>query len=38
MDDLQLLRGMRSDVGSAPQATLDRGREKVMAKIDPILL
>lgn len=37
MDDLQLLRGMRSDVGSAPQATLDRGREKVMAKIDPAI-
>lgn len=35
MDDLQLLRGMRSDIGSAPQATLDRGREKVMARISP---
>jgi RNA polymerase sigma-70 factor (ECF subfamily) len=34
MDDLQLLRGMRSDIGAAPQATLDRGREKVMARIN----
>ena len=33
MDDLQLLREMRSDVGSAPAATLARGREKVMAKV-----
>jgi hypothetical protein len=33
MDDLQLLREMRSDIGSAPQATLARGREKVMAKV-----
>ncbi|MFE4837564.1 CU044_5270 family protein [Arthrobacter sp. NPDC056691] len=33
MDDLQLLREMRSDVGSAPPATLARGREKLMAKI-----
>lgn len=33
MDDLQLLRGMRNEVGSAPQATLARGREKVMAKV-----
>ncbi|BCW50742.1 CU044_5270 family protein [Arthrobacter sp. StoSoilB13] len=33
MDDLQLLREMRSDVGSAPPATLARGREKVMAKV-----
>lgn len=33
MDDLQLLRGMRSDIGSAPQPTLDRGREKVMSRI-----
>lgn len=35
MDDLQLLREMRSDIGSAPPATLARGREKVMAKIGP---
>lgn len=35
MDDLQLLREMRSDVGSASPATLARGREKVMAKISP---
>lgn len=35
MDDLQLLREMRSDIGSAPPATLARGREKVMAKISP---
>lgn len=33
MDDLQLLREMRSDIGSAPPATLARGREKVMAKV-----
>lgn len=33
MDDLQLLRAMRSDVGSAPQATLARGRNTLMAKI-----
>lgn len=35
MDDLQLLRDMRSDIGSAPSATLARGRDKVMAKISP---
>lgn len=35
MDDLQLLREMRSDIGSAPPATLARGRQKVMAKIVP---
>ena len=35
MDDLQLLREMRNDIGSAPPATLARGREKVMAKISP---
>lgn len=35
MDDLQLLGEMRSDIGSAPAATLARGREKVMAKIGP---
>lgn len=35
MDDLQLLREMRSDVGSAPAATLARGREKVMARVAP---
>lgn len=35
MDDLQLLREMRSDIGSAPPATLARGREKVMAKVCP---
>lgn len=34
MDDLQLLRGMRSDIGSAPSATLARGRNKVMTRID----
>jgi hypothetical protein len=28
MDDLQLLREMRSDIGSAPPATLARGRKK----------
>uniref|UniRef100_UPI003F49A47F CU044_5270 family protein n=1 Tax=Paenarthrobacter ureafaciens TaxID=37931 RepID=UPI003F49A47F len=33
MDDLQLLREMRSDVGSAPPATLARGREKLMTRI-----
>ncbi|MEV7134141.1 CU044_5270 family protein [Arthrobacter sp. NPDC093128] len=38
MDDLQLLREMRSDIGSAPQATLARGREEVMAKISPALV
>jgi hypothetical protein len=36
MDDLQLLREMRSDIGSAPPATLARGREKVMAQISPV--
>jgi hypothetical protein len=35
MDDLQLLREMRSDIGSAPPATLARGREIVMARISP---
>lgn len=35
MDDLQLLREMRSDIVSAPPAALARGREKVMAKISP---
>ena len=35
MDDLQLLREMRSDIGSAAPATLARGRENVMAKISP---
>jgi hypothetical protein len=35
MDDLQLLREMRSDIGSAPPATLARGREKVMANVGP---
>lgn len=34
MDDLQLLREMRSDIGSAPPATLARGRKRVMARID----
>ncbi|MFY9636328.1 MAG: CU044_5270 family protein [Cellulosimicrobium cellulans] len=34
MDDLQLLREMRSDIGSAPSATLARGRTKLMARID----
>jgi hypothetical protein len=33
MDELQLLRGMRSEVGSAPQATLARGRSKLMKNI-----
>lgn len=33
MDDLQLLREMRNEVGSVPPATLARGREKVMAKV-----
>ncbi|BCW06322.1 CU044_5270 family protein [Arthrobacter sp. NtRootA1] len=33
MHDLQLLREMRSDVGSAPPATLARGREKLMTRI-----
>ncbi|MFC8038159.1 CU044_5270 family protein [Paenarthrobacter sp. NPDC057355] len=33
MDDLQLLREMRSDIGSAPPATLARGRVRVMANI-----
>jgi hypothetical protein len=36
MDDLQLLREMRSDIGSAPPATLARGREKVMDRIGPV--
>ncbi|WP_458111291.1 CU044_5270 family protein [Arthrobacter sp. R1-13] len=35
MDDLQLLREMRSDIGSTPPATLARGRQRVMAKIVP---
>jgi RNA polymerase sigma-70 factor (ECF subfamily) len=34
MDELQLLRQMRNDVGSAPQATLARGRNKLMKNID----
>lgn len=34
MDDLQLLREMRSDIGSAPPATLARGRNKLMTRID----
>ncbi|XAS69469.1 CU044_5270 family protein [Micrococcaceae bacterium Sec5.7] len=34
MDDLQLLREMRSDIGSAPQATLARGRTKLMTRIN----
>lgn len=34
MDDLQLLREMRSDIGSAPPATLARGRTKLMTRID----
>ena len=34
MDDLQLLREVRSDIGSAPPATLARGRSKLMARID----
>ncbi|MDQ0849709.1 hypothetical protein QFZ65_001647 [Arthrobacter sp. B3I9] len=33
MDDLQLLREMRNDIGSAPQATLARGRNTLMAAI-----
>lgn len=33
MDDLQLLRDMRSDTGSVPPATLARGRTKLMSKI-----
>ncbi|XAS68613.1 CU044_5270 family protein [Micrococcaceae bacterium Sec5.7] len=33
MNDLQLLREMRSDIGSAPPATLARGRTKLMAKV-----
>jgi hypothetical protein len=33
MDELQLLRGMRSEVGSAPPATLARGRTKLMKNI-----
>ena len=35
MDYLQLLREMRSHVGSAPPATLARGREKLLAKVGP---
>ncbi|GAB3537803.1 hypothetical protein GCM10027403_22790 [Arthrobacter tecti] len=35
MDDLQLLREMRDDIGSVPPATLTRGRKKVMAKVSP---
>lgn len=34
MDELQLLREMRSEVGSAPESTLARGRTKLMARID----
>ncbi|MGO4584921.1 hypothetical protein AB4Z38_13675 [Arthrobacter sp. 2RAF6] len=34
-DDLQLLREMRNDIGTPPQATLARGRNKVMARIGP---
>lgn len=34
MDDLQLLREMRSDIGSPAAATLARGRTKLMARID----
>jgi hypothetical protein len=33
MDDLQLLREMRHHVGTAPAATLARGRNKLMARI-----
>lgn len=33
MDGLQLLREMRSDIGSAPPATLARGRNNLMAKV-----
>ncbi len=33
MDELQLLRQMRSEVGSAPQATLARGRNKLLKNI-----
>lgn len=33
MNDLQLLSEMRSDIGSAPPATLARGRNKLMSKI-----
>lgn len=33
MNDLQLLREMRSDIGSAPPSTLARGRNKLMSKI-----
>lgn len=35
MDDLQLLREMRSDVGTPPPATLARGRNALLRKIDP---
>ena len=35
MDDLQLLREMRSDVGTPAQATLARGRNTLLRKIDP---
>ncbi|NJC21054.1 RNA polymerase sigma-70 factor (ECF subfamily) [Arthrobacter pigmenti] len=35
MDDLQLLREMRDDIGSVAPATLARGRKKVMAKVSP---
>lgn len=34
MDDLQLLRGMRNDVGTPAQATLARGRSELLRKID----
>ena len=34
MDDLHLLREMRNDIGSAPSATLARGRNTVMTRID----
>ncbi|MBD1539335.1 hypothetical protein HC749_14315 [Arthrobacter sp. S13_S34] len=35
MDDLQLLREMRNDIGTPPQATLNRGRNRVMDRISP---
>ena len=34
MDDLQLLREMRNDIGSPASATLARGRTKLMSRID----
>lgn len=36
MDDLQLLRGMRSDIGSAPQTTLATRPKKLWPRLTPL--